>query len=78
VCINTILLLLKIKYSKDPISWSFFTDCFLNPNTGFILNFSLVCIFRFHYFYYDVMQYLSSTLSISMANGEREIVYLYP
>ena len=40
VCINTILLLLKIKYSKDPISWSFFTDCLLYPNTGFILNFS--------------------------------------
>ena len=55
VCINTILLLLKIKYSKDPISWSFFTDCLLNPNTGFILKFSLVCIFRFHYFYYDIM-----------------------
>ena len=40
VCINTILLLLKIKYSKDPISWSFLTDCLLYPNTGFILNFS--------------------------------------
>ena len=55
VCINTILLLLKIKYSKDPISWSSFTDFLLYPKTGFILNFILIHIFRIHYFYYDVM-----------------------
>ena len=31
VCINTILLILKIKYSKDPVSWSFFIVCLGPP-----------------------------------------------